>query len=175
MSDMTNVEVTSLRKDRRGFKIGENDWYSCDANHINKGDKVSFDIAQGPINQYGFPEKLAINVRVEEKSRWAGGGKAYGGARKGDAGVTIGSAINNASLLIAHGKSEFKDLYKIAYRICAVAKKLKGDFDLIEPYPAPPKQQINPEAGQVQIQEARQSRQALTPADFEEDDDFLPF
>lgn len=73
-------------------------------------------------SQYGL--KLKVVGLKNGKFQQSGGG----GKPQNSAGQTIGNAINNAVLLVCHGKIELKEIKPIAERIIEIGIELKDKF-----------------------------------------------
>lgn len=89
-------------------------------NPFKQGDEVEYEI-KSTDETYGNKGSV--------KKPDDGGG--FGGGRRGgysDVGVTVGNALNNASLLAAHGKIEMSDLPAVAERIIKTAIDLKNKY-----------------------------------------------
>lgn len=96
------------------------------ANHMSKypfgvGDEVEYEVKKNH-------EKHGPQGKVSKPNNFRGGGQKGGGYKPDTIGITIGNALNNVSLLIAHDKVELKDLEKTATRFVEVALGLKDKF-----------------------------------------------
>ena len=103
--------------------------FEGDATKYNIGSKDQSPdfLAVGQTLQYDVPNPAKPNSikRVKEApaSFSGNGGKPFDSA-----GVTVGNAISNTCLLIAHGKVDIKDLEKVTKGIVELAFKLKDEF-----------------------------------------------
>lgn len=91
--------------------------------------KLSF--AVGRESEYEINEVTSKNGKKYtkvSKPQQQGSGFSRGGGRYSDVGVTVGNALNNASLLAAHGKIDVKDMPKVAERIIETAIELKNKY-----------------------------------------------
>lgn len=83
---------------------------------FNVGDEIEYEVRR-------THEKYGDQGTVKKPNDFKGGGY-----KPDTVGITVGNALNNVSLLIAHGKLELKDLERDAERFVNVALTLKEKF-----------------------------------------------
>jgi hypothetical protein len=100
-----------LEGDDKPWSLGAKD---KNPDFLKSGNTLIFEIKDA--------SKRAIK-RVQPKPGFGGGGGEFN-----QVGVTVGAALNQAVMLVAHGKVELKDVKSIAHRLAEVAFELKDEF-----------------------------------------------
>lgn len=102
-------------------------------NFLSVGAILNFEVedaAKRKIKRVKAEEEPAKVVGVEARAKAAEAPKdTY--TKKQDAvaaGMMVGNALTNASLLVAHGIVPIADLKKFAHRICEISTELKEEF-----------------------------------------------
>ena len=100
-----------------------------------EGDDVTYNIGSkdesadflkvGQTLTYEVPDTTKPNSIKRVKENPFGGG---GGYKPDTVGITIGNALSNATLLVAHGAVQPADLEAAARNIAKIAFKLKEEF-----------------------------------------------
>lgn len=140
MSNSMKGLIKSQRRDRKGFQLEDGFWYSSKnvlAKDLNRGSEVEFEYT---VNEAGGRTYYNITdgtFKITKAATFPSSGRATGGGggsyQKKDspefeAGVTAGVAINNACLLIAHGKADISSLPELARKIAGISKQLKAEL-----------------------------------------------
>ena len=184
MSNSMKGVIKSQRRDRKGFQLEDGLWYTSRnvlGKDLNKGSEVEFEYT---VNESG--DRTYYNItdgtfKITKAATFPRAGQATGGGsyQKKDspdfeAGVTAGVAINNACLLIAHGKADISSLPELARRIAGLSKQLKAELKGGGQEQAPQQQQAP--APQPQHQPAPQPQpQPQQQGGSDDFDDELPF
>lgn len=193
---ITDQVVASCKKDRTGVKLGDT-WFSGrEVLQVNKGDTVSLQYTENG----NFKNIVAGSFQVTAKGQYSGGsgGNSGGGYKKSssgsnknsvdyEAGITAGAAINNASLLLAHGIVVAPEgithadvIGRLATEIARESIKLKkligralagGNSTPQQVQPA--KQPAPAQAAPTPVQQPAPVQQP--PAKFDDFDDDIPF
>jgi hypothetical protein len=141
MGTFQKGKIVSQRQDRKGFKLEDGVWYNSRnklAENLNRDSEVEFQYTVNESNGRTYYNIVDGTFKITKEATFNrggnGGGRSGGGGyQKKDnadykAGVTAGVAINNACLLIAHGKADISSLPELARRIAGISKQLKVEL-----------------------------------------------
>ena len=188
MGTFQKGKIVSQRQDRKGFKLEDGVWYTSRnklAENLNKDSEVEFQYTVNESNGRTYYNIVDGTFNITKEATYNRGGN--GGGRSGgggyqkkdnadyEAGVTAGVAINNACLLIAHGKEDISNLPALARKIAGLSKQLKAELKGGGQGQAPQQPQQAP-APQPQSQPAPQPQpQPQQQGGSDDFDDDLPF
>lgn len=181
MSNSMKGVIKSQRRDRKGFQLEDGVWYSSRnvlGKDLNKGSQVEFEYTVNEAGDRTYYNITDGTFKITKAATFPRAGQATGGRsyQKKDspdfeAGVTAGVAINNACLLIAHGKADISSLPELARRIAGISKQLKVELKEggeVSPAPQQP-------APQPQTQPAPQPQPQPQQGGSDDFDDDIPF
>ncbi len=102
-----------LGDDKKPYNIGTKE---RDPDFLVEGKDLTFEVKDAA-------QRKIKRVQPMPSFNGSGGGQPFN-----QVGVTVGAALNQAVMLVAHGKVDLKDIKSIAHRLTEIAFELKDEF-----------------------------------------------